>query len=286
MRPSDLAAFLLSMHARGASEFVLYHVGWAPGGTERLERVGPFSFDGDAAGAEQAAEEVIAAAEDDAGATGGTQTYGVWASHQGVDIGRKKWRVHARAESQSAGGELAPSEPANPTGWIAMVMRHAEASERTRAAEREAVLTHAYRMLKVQAEENADLRRESRKHAARALEVFAQIEELISARHARDLEASREAREKDAQQRMLAHLEPAVSMVVSKMLGMPTVPIEAVPTLDRFLESITPEQFEVIARTLSSEQMITLQGIYRERSEANKKREERNQEAQEGARPS
>lgn len=260
MKPSELAAWIRQARAQGADRFVLAQLIWKAEGEGTAPVRTYLAQEGDPA---EMAEDAFQSARDDAGDTGGAQKYALFATREGEPIGRKVWRVSGVRFSDE--GTL--TEPPNAVGVTAMLMRHLEADKRIAVQKEAATFGVLERVIERLEGENNAMR-------ARELDVLKLIEELSTNAHTRALELTKEVNRAELKHRAFTKLEPLVSMMGAKLLGVPMAPgSEASSALDSFLSSITEEQAAAMAQHLTQAQFISLQQLYKEGAEREAKRE-------------
>lgn len=171
-----------------------------------------------------------------------------------------RYSFRARGEPEAVTGYR--SEPPTNAGMTAMLMRHLEARERIYAATVGAHVETVRRMADQLAKENEALR-------ANRLKQLDAVEDLLSMRQERELEA----KASEAKIALLAdtakELKTLAPVLVNRLAGRTVVPSgdgddPRVVALKKLYESLEPEQIEKLTSALSPAQQVALAEVFRE----------------------
>jgi hypothetical protein len=197
------------------------------------------------------AEEIISRAQTDADGIGNVQRYTVTLYALGDVKAVLRWpfRIRANGDEFEEAGEESP----NSKGLLQQLMRHNEAIAKTMVHAVAGITTVMARRL-----ESSDLTvtRLTEQHH-RNMEL---LEEAKSDQHTRDMELLTTEASETRKNQMFEKLALLVPVMINKLAGQKVLNSEdpAAMMLKAFSESISPEQFAVIQRSLKPEQLILL----------------------------
>ena len=200
------------------------------------------------------AEEIISRAQTDADGIGNVQRYTVTLYALGEIRAVLRWpfRIRANGDEFDESGEESP----NAKGLLQQLMRHNEAIAKTMVHAVAGITTVMARRL-----ESSDLTvtRLTEQHH-RNMEL---LEEAKSDQHTRDMELLTTEASESRKNQMFEKLALLVPVMINKLAGQKVLNAED-PTammLKAFSESISPEQFQHIQKSLKPEQLILLAQI-------------------------
>lgn len=255
-------------------------------------------------GTAELADLILQEAQDDASVTTGTCRYAVVIEDDdGQALARKAVRIDGSKKKNGEDIMLAPEEPPNEVGMAALAMRHQEigqrliivereTSARAAAAERETsarVTAEANRFVQetvgmvrdtfrealttVRAE-NAELRIECAALRAERAASWQQREDLASEHHVRTLEIRKQTNREELRGRTLTRLEPAIPVILNKLLGVSLVPEDKHNAVDSLMLSFTEKQVDTLAAVLTNEQKLALHALFKEAEERKKTKDQ------------
>jgi len=160
-------------------------------------------------GADALAKDIITTAQEECDAFGGRQQFALLVyDKDSKNVGRKVFNLQSDGELDE---DVGPSESATPKGVTAQLMRHLERVQQISAGTTSELLAHYQQINHAQAVQLSA-------YQMRELEEMKMREDLISNKHARDLEMMREARVEELQSKAFHHFAGYVPLVVSKFL--------------------------------------------------------------------
>lgn len=203
-----------------------------------------------------AINEFDAASEQDANGIGGTQTYiiqSVFGDNEEKTRARARFTFRVFGDEEEDTGEVS-SEPATKSGLLTQLMRHNEGLTKSLVAANAQIISTLQRTIARQAEqlEKSDEQR---------IEGFRIMEDLLSEKNKRDIEAAREAHALDMKQDALNSVKMLLPVAINKMVGKHVLPENLSAKEAQFkalAESMTPDQFAGILSNLSPAQQIAL----------------------------
>lgn len=254
IKSAELVPFLAKVQAKGANRIDLRHQIFDPKGQAAFVPLMSWDlFDG--IELEDLAVEVLAYARDDAAHTGGAQTYSVFGELGKESHGQRRFTIEgSRGVMEDAGG---PTHAPNETGALALQMDMNKAFLK-------AFIGYGGSAMKYQAEVIEQQAAMIAAYQNRELTIFQQRDELADRRQERDVQIAKLGHALDVKKRLFDHVDPAISMAMSKLMGTP-LGHDVPDTFDRLLSSITPEQFQKLQEVLHPAQFATLGEIYEER---------------------
>lgn len=200
------------------------------------------------------AEEIISRAQTDADGIGGVQRYTVtlYAVNEVRAVLRWPFRIRANGDEFEDAGDEAP----NAKGLLTQLMRHNEAIAKTMVHAVAGITTVMARRL--ESSDNTVTRLTEQHH--RNMEL---LEEAKSEQHTRDMELLTTEASETRKNQMFEKLALLVPVMINKLAGQKVLNAEdpAAMMLKAFSESISPEQFQSIQKTLKPEQLILLAQI-------------------------
>lgn len=205
---------------------------------------------------EEISSDILEACANDAGALGGVQTYGVFA-FKGEDQNRPwvgRYIVRIAGDSLHAGDDPAGTEPPTPAGLSAQQMRHNEILLKTNVSAIGGVVDHYQAILASQAARIRELEQGER-------EAKRLTEELMSQKHQRELEVTREQRIDKHLDGIADKVQLLLPTVVNRITGKTLLPESTSPEVEilrAVLNELTSEQLDKLRGILSPTQLVGL----------------------------
>lgn len=193
-----------------------------------------------------------AAVDDACGMGTGIQRYCLYAYFES-----EPGNVGARHPFMVAGldpneGELQDSEPANEKGLIAMLMRHNEINSKNSMVAMGFMFQSQQRQIARQAEQNEKLMQTH-------YDMTFAMDDLVSQKHERDIR-TKETEATIAMKRSIGtKLETLLPVVANRVAGRDIFPEAISPStmlLSTLVESMTPDQVQVLKQTMTPEQTV------------------------------
>lgn len=204
---------------------------------------------------EAMAEEILDLAQEDSEGFSHTVSY-VVLSFCGKDRKPSKRSPVIRLSPDGLTSRVGETEPANMKGLFSQLMRHNEALVRTVMQTQETNTRFAEKVI-------SRLSQQVEKHDQTRVEMFAAVEELISEKHKRDLEAQKEERRSKQIEKASEKIIPLLPVMVNRLAGKKLLPQDikdhpAMSILVNTLRKIKPEQVEEIASILGEDALPLL----------------------------
>ncbi len=191
---------------------------------------------------------------DDAEGIGGVQRYQLHAMDKKTQVSRLSLRYRASFKDEE--DVASDSEPATEKGALAQMMRHLEVRDR--------IYNMGFgQLIQSQAAMLESRERMLNEYAGRFLEVETAYHELISMKHARDMDEKRLEATTEMKQRAIQKLLVLVPPIAKK-LGLSGVKDETnidVEEMRGVLESLDESQLEAMSRVLRPEQMFAVASL-------------------------
>lgn len=210
------------------------------------------------------AARIVTDAQDDAELASGLSKYVVILEDGGEVIARRALRIQGSTRNTS----IAPEEPPTPTGLSAMLMRHLEAKEATSMHAVGKAFQYQDLAVAQLVAANERLVQENTRLVEREEAARVAVERLADKDHERLLEREQLAAQLETRRRALGSLEPAVPVIMAKLLGLPLVPAgQSTSALDSLILSLREDQIGKLQGALDPPQMLALHQIYTEAKE-------------------
>jgi hypothetical protein len=242
------------------TRLVVKHVsGSRGGGNEIASIVVPDGVSGSDDWISSALSEIETSAHTDAGGLGGPQKYMVYAffsESESKPLARFPFLEHATDSESEDDGEL-ESEPPTTRGLTSQLMRHNEALMRTSVMGFSQMMGTLQRQLAKQADVIEKLVNEK-------FETLDTIEELLTKKQERDIEAKSATMKQDLMEEAGKKLLLLAPMVVNKLVGKTVLPQKSTPRdeiLRNFLGSLNQDQLMAMSGILSPEQQAAIMEI-------------------------
>lgn len=287
MKTSDLARWL-RQHTRGdALKLRQVITGGTWGTDEDVAPIQEWTVGGDP---EVLAQEIVAAALEDAKDTGGLSRYRLVMLAGDEVVARKEWEAFGERLTEKSG----VAEPATPIGLVSQAQRHVEARERASLLKDEAyhrAMAHVATILERQLE-RADARTE-RMEARMAqleqgrIEQVQLMEQMLSAQAERELLAKKLESDLSYRRAAWERFEPAVPLVINKLLGAKIAKEDdgAFDVLESFVLSLKKAQIDAFTAKADPVQMTNFVKLWDRIRERVEEREKKTA-ADEAAKPS
>jgi hypothetical protein len=233
------------------SHFTLHHMG---GNGKIGSEVVTVTSKGDDAGIMDAVTELLDSASSDATGLGMIQTYVVFAYYGEAKKSKGRFPFKASPNDEAEPNEGTQlTEPPTTTGMVTQLMRHNENIMRVSAASMSSVLTAMQTMIAKQATTIEQL-------TGDRLETLDVMESLMSLKHDRDMESSRETAKIERNKQLVDKLGPLVAIVANKVVGRPLLPSRAPQdlALGELFKTLKPEQLEKLAGVLTQDQLMLI----------------------------
>lgn len=214
---------------------------WQPGETDQGELV----------------KQICEACRSDAEVYGGKQTYKVGLHVADSEDEAPRASLLLRFE----GGEGEAPVDGSATSLVATLVRHLDTKERQMAASLGTVLEANKQVLLALVEENKGLRASRDTEEKRRLETYELIEDMLSMRQERDLQAETLRHEESRKAKMFEGFTQLLPVIVNKIAGRVVLPTSHASGLKGFIESFTPEQLEKLASVLTPQQFMHLETL-------------------------
>lgn len=212
------------------------------------------------------ASDLMQEAESYTDGIGGTQSFAVGAIFDGDNdriVARHAFRCHREEEDDSTMG----SEPATATGLMSQLMRHTEAMVRQNNAMFGTAVTTLVK-------QNSTLSDMVEKFLETRVNELEAAEELISAKHQRDLDLRKEEGQAAVREKMVETAMALLPAVANRAIGkkiLPETTDSSLMALMGFADTLTPAQIEVISSAMDPGQRIAffelLQSIQKKQEE-------------------
>lgn len=193
------------------------------------------------------------AAHDDAESLGGHQKYLIFAYYQNETkpLARAGFRMDAGDDDE--GDDELESEPANAKGLVAQAMRHQEGNFRTAVMSTNHIINMMQRTIDTQQETINNL-------LSGHLNNLKLVEDLVSQRHGRELDAKREDFNQSIKNDFAQKALKLLPAVVNRFAGKQILPGESPKDvmLQDLARSITQEQMMQLAQHLKPEQQMII----------------------------
>lgn len=208
----------------------------------------------------EAANYLLGAADRDAGALGGPQTYTIGAVFEGSvnPLVRHTFRCSA-PEVEEGSPDPSVSEPATPQGHVAQMMRHNEALVRMATQGTQRTIDSLSRLLSQRDEMVV-------RYQSKELQRIEQMEELASAKHEREMARTILEQRERRKDELLDMVLPLVPTLANKLTGVKLLPggVQDGDGIKALLSSITERQVDQLTQILTQPQQILLMQMFQE----------------------
>lgn len=202
--------------------------------------------------------EVEQVAQDDTEGIGGHQKYALLVYRKDKDNAYSRLIIAISNEGNSEIDDTLDSEPPTTKGIVTQLMRHNEAIMRAHTMGITAVLQAQQRTITRQSEQLEHL---SDKH----FEAISLVEELVSAKHDRELENKKLDIKLDMQKEAFGNAKMLMPAIVNKIAGKKILKEKVTPQqmlLKQLVDSIKPDQIGKLMESFTPQQKIAFMELY------------------------